>query len=129
MNARHRSANDARQELAISRLNSPVNSIPDVDGTIWLIAMIQEAQGLDVDSFSSHIDPDSTAASGQHINVPCGEHEFAIDFEYYGATAVSLLAGYTMRKTSLLFCCLTRCPPVYIHASHMLTVGDGRSRT
>lgn len=98
MNARHRSANDAEGRLTISRLNSPVNNIPNVDGTIWLIAMIQEAQRLDMQRLSCLIDVDSVAATGQRVNVPCGGDLLAIDFEVYVATAVRLLASCTIRR-------------------------------
>ena len=128
VNARHRSANDTEGRLTISRLNSPVNNIPNVDGTIWLIAMIQEAQRLDMERLSCLIDVDSVAATGQRVNVACVDDMFAVDFEAYGATAVELLASYTIR-ISVLFRCLTRCFLESNQMSHTLIVGDGRSRT
>lgn len=103
MNARHRSANDAEGRLTISRLNAPVNNIPNVDGTVWLIAMIQKAQRLDMKHLSCLIDINSVAATGQHVNVPCGDDLLAIDLEVYIATAVRLSASYTIKTYRFCF--------------------------
>jgi hypothetical protein len=103
VNARHRSANNAEGRLTISRLNAPDNNIPNVDGTVWLIAMIQEAQRLDMERLSCLIDVNPVAATGQHVNVPCGGDLFAIDLEVYIATAVRLLASYTIKMYRFRF--------------------------
>lgn len=76
----------------------PINNIPNVDGTVWLIAMIQKAQSLDIERLSCLIDVDSLAVTAQCVNVACVDDISAIDFEAYAATAVRSLASYAIKK-------------------------------
>lgn len=110
MNARHRSAHDAEGRLTISRLNAPINNIPNVDGTVWLIAMIQEAQSLDMERLSCLIDVDFLAATAQRVNVACVDCMSAIDFKAYRATTVDFLASHTIQKYRFSFIVLQGVP-------------------
>ena len=79
----------------------PINNTPNVDGIVWLIAMILKAQSLDMERLSCLIDVDSLAATAQCVNVACVDDISVIDFEAYGATAVRSLASYAIEKYQL----------------------------